>query len=129
MIEEGELIKGLYEQGLSPEGISRATGLTITVVRDTLSQTYLLPTEEDIRERAIRLTNEAFNEAFKIIRMGPSSQRIPMIRTLISNASKTLGKDSAEDLQQLRLALERLLGQNRIESIQDADIAELNSPS
>lgn len=124
MIDDNELIHRLYRQGRSPESISDLTDIPVHTIKTILISTKSrLPDEEELRERSLRLTNEAIDMAFQTLRVGPAPARQALIRSLVANAGKSLGKDSASDLEDLRLALERVLSQNRLGAIPIPELA------
>src|SRR5688572_17515361 len=131
MLDISQLIHRLSEHGLSANAIADATGIDSQTINSTLHNTKAnLPSEEELRERTLRLTNEAISQAFQVIRYGPATQRIPLIRSLIGASSRSIGKDSASDLEDLRFAFERMIEKNRISmSSIGVPFAELNPPT
>lgn len=82
------------------------------------NETDPTPPEKDedltnIRERLNELANLALDEAFKIVRIGVPARKDPMIRSIITNLSRTLSKESSDDFSNLRLAFEELMAQTR----------------
>lgn len=129
MVDDTELILKLHRRGNSIDSIADITELPVHLIKSVLStERSNLPDEEELRERSLRLTNEAFDIAFQTLRIGPAPARQALVRTLVSNAGKSLGKDSASDLEDLRLALERVLTQNRLGTSPVIELSESNEP-
>lgn len=130
-MDEMSVVHKLYQRGISLNEITDITDIPIDTLRMILSTDEPLPQEEEVRERSLRLANEAFDQAFKTLRFGPAPARQALMRTLISASAKSLGRDDASNLEDLRLALERLLGQSKLREMatEGIPLAELDPPT
>lgn len=114
-VDVNELVHRLDKFGHTPSQIADILDLETSVVKTVLSNgTGKIREEEELRERLLRLANDGIDEAFYMLRSGSSTQKMAVLRMILGNASKSLGKEDSSEFSEMRLALERLMAQNRV---------------
>lgn len=116
-LSKTELAHRLYNVGIQVPTIADSLDLSIDEVRSILLGTVAqIRDDAGIRERMLRLANESIDEMFKIIRSPNPARKDPLLRAMASNLSKVLARESSQDYEELRLALETLFAHNRIDT-------------
>lgn len=113
-IDVNELIHRLDSMGLTAPEIGDVLEIETSVVKTVLSEGKgKVREEEELRERLLRLANDGIDEAFRMLRTGTATQKMQVLRMILGNASKSLGKEDSSEFSEMRLAIERLMAQNK----------------
>lgn len=113
-VDENEIVHRLYSHGMSIQEIADITDIPSTTIRSVLTTIERpIPTEEELHEKDARLKQLAYDEAFKMLRGGTAATKINLIRAIVSATSRQTSGDASSKFQDLRLALEGLMEQNR----------------
>jgi len=103
----------LSSLGLSPDTIAATLNLPVHTIREYLTTRVVTHEEEILAEKVRRLTDLALSKAFLILEHGPTEQKMVIIRSLVTNTGRLIGRGEGGSTEEARAAFESLLTQMR----------------
>lgn len=81
------------------------------IVRETVTETVTV--DKQLAEMVRELVIDGLNEARIMLRFGLADQKLQILKSLLSGATRTLGKDYTSTEQEARLAIDRMFAEIR----------------
>lgn len=113
VLDLGEVVRELANLGLSVDTIARTTRQDRGVIQSMIVQSTVSEAVEEKRleDDFRRLMQASIHEAFKVLQFGHSEAKLQVVRAMLTNTGRAVGKDAKSPNDDIRTSFQKLVAE------------------